>query len=281
MDLSKAPAPALRRAYVPVRLKFAIALAVALAWTTLSVWIAERWLVELGQLTHPLFALVAISFIAFVPGFMNAFLVATLLLDRRPKRRRQVWYPGVTVLAAYQEEAAIADTIRSVAAADYPGSLEVLVLNDGSTDRTSELARQPRAPRDIVRWTACFIARRKATRRSSWSATERATSCASISGTRTSSMLRRSRRSVAFCSAVRSRSAFWPPRPMTMPGFAVFTVIVTWLALRSISTWLIAASGSVRSTRCRSRRSSCSWSAYWRSLNQRDCQSFTIPTRKP
>jgi poly-beta-1,6-N-acetyl-D-glucosamine synthase len=141
MDMSKAPVPALRRAYVPVRLKFAIALAVALAWTTLSVWIAERWLVELGQLTHPLFALVAISFIAFVPGFMNAFLVATLLLDRRPKRRRQVWYPGVTVLiAAYQEEAAIADTIRSVAAADYPGPLEVLVLNDGSTDRTSELA---------------------------------------------------------------------------------------------------------------------------------------------
>ena len=95
------------------------------------------WMEELGAVTHPLFALVAISFIAYVPGFMNAFLVTTLLLDRRPKRAPLDSYPGVTILiAAYNEGAAIAETIASAAAEDYAGPLEILVLSDGSSDNT-------------------------------------------------------------------------------------------------------------------------------------------------
>ncbi len=129
------------RTYVPVRVKFGIAVAVALAWLIFSIWLSGRWLDELGAATHPLFALVAITFIAYVPGFMNAFMVATLLLDRRPERMPQPFYPGVTILvAAYQESEAIADTLESIAGEDYPGPLEVLVLNDGSTDDTAAIA---------------------------------------------------------------------------------------------------------------------------------------------
>jgi poly-beta-1,6-N-acetyl-D-glucosamine synthase len=130
-----------RRSYVPVRVKFSIAVGVALAWTIFSIWLSGHWMDELGAVTHPLFALIAITFIAYVPGFMNAFMVATLLLDRRPERRPQPVYPGVTILvAAYQEAEAIGDTLESIAAEDYPGPLEVLVLNDGSTDDTAAIA---------------------------------------------------------------------------------------------------------------------------------------------
>ncbi|QIK79563.1 hypothetical protein G7077_12245 [Sphingomonas piscis] len=90
--------------YIPIRVKFSIALLVALAWTFFSVWVSGRWMDELGAVTHWLFALIAITFIAYVPGFMNAFLVTTLLLDKRPRRVRPAFYPGVTILiAAYQE----------------------------------------------------------------------------------------------------------------------------------------------------------------------------------
>lgn len=126
-----------------VTIKFATALAVALTWTMFSVWLSARWMEDLGDYTHPLFALVAITFIAYVPGFMNAFLVTTLLLDRRPTRHPPAIYPGVSILiAAYEEGAAIADTLTGLAASDYPGELEVLVLNDGSTDGTGDIARQ-------------------------------------------------------------------------------------------------------------------------------------------
>jgi poly-beta-1,6-N-acetyl-D-glucosamine synthase len=132
---------AAQRRYVPVRAKFALALGAALAWLMLSIMLGRPWVRALGDETHPLVALFVISFIAYIPGFMNAFLVASLLLDRRPARRRLVIHPGVTILiAAYQEEAAIADTLRTIAGETYPGQIEVLVLNDGSTDRTARVA---------------------------------------------------------------------------------------------------------------------------------------------
>jgi biofilm PGA synthesis N-glycosyltransferase PgaC len=125
--------------------KFAIALAAALLWTMLSVWLSARWVDELGRVTDPLFALFAITFIAYVPGFMNCFLVTTLLLDRRPLRRRPVRYPGVSILiAAYNEAEAIADTIESAVEEDYPGELEILVLSDGSRDATVQVAQRAR-----------------------------------------------------------------------------------------------------------------------------------------
>ncbi len=129
--------PLRRRSYFPVRVKFVIAIFVALLWMMFSVWVSTKWMDELGAVTHPLFALVAITFIAYVPGFMNTFLVMTLLLDKRPQRRRLPFYPAVSVLiAAYNEADAIARTIESTAHEDYPGEVEILVLNDGSTDST-------------------------------------------------------------------------------------------------------------------------------------------------
>ncbi|HUJ30433.1 MAG TPA: glycosyltransferase [Candidatus Acidoferrum sp.] len=50
--------------------------------------------------------------------------------------------PRVTVLIpAYNEETVIADTVRAALASNY-ANLEVLVINDGSTDRTAEIVQQ-------------------------------------------------------------------------------------------------------------------------------------------
>lgn len=135
-------APARRRFYLPVRAKFALALVLALAWTGLSIWLSLRWLHDLAAVAGLALALIAIGFIAWVPGFMNAFLIATLLLDRKPRRNEVAEYPPLTVLvAAYNEAQGIADTLTSLARQDYPGTLEVLVLNDGSTDDTAAIVR--------------------------------------------------------------------------------------------------------------------------------------------
>ncbi|HWJ37403.1 MAG TPA: glycosyltransferase [Sphingomicrobium sp.] len=134
--------PAPRRRYLPIRAKFACALAVALAWTMVSIYLASAWMRDLSGLTNPLFALWVLTFIAFVPGFMNAFLATSLLLDKRPPRRRPAIYPGVTILiAAYNEENGIAATLESIAALNYDGAVEALILNDGSKDATVACAR--------------------------------------------------------------------------------------------------------------------------------------------
>ncbi len=127
--------------YVPVRAKFAIALLIGLAWAALSVWLSLRWIDDLtGLLGRPL-ALFVITFIAYVPGFMNAFLISSILMDRRPERRHLDRYPGVSILVAcYNEAPNIAATIDSLARQGYAGAMRVLILDDGSTDASVEAA---------------------------------------------------------------------------------------------------------------------------------------------
>ncbi len=144
------------RRYLTVRVKFALSLAVSLAWLALTTWVAVPWIEQLSSVTGRVLAFVAVGGIALVPGFMNAFLVASLLFDRRPARRRIYRYPGVTILiAAYNEEGSIADTLHSIECQRYPGPLEVFVIDDGSRDATAaiveaagydwvRLLRQPR-----------------------------------------------------------------------------------------------------------------------------------------
>ena len=121
--------------YVPVRAKFALALTVGLSWAALSIWLSLRWLDDLAGLIGLPLALFVIAFIAYVPGFMNAFLIASILMDRRPERRHLDRYPGISILvASYNEEANIAATIASLATQGYSGAMQVLILDDGSTD---------------------------------------------------------------------------------------------------------------------------------------------------
>jgi len=46
------------------------------------------------------------------------------------------------LVAAYNEAGGIRDTLRSLAAQNYPGPFEVLVLNDGSTHDTADITRR-------------------------------------------------------------------------------------------------------------------------------------------
>lgn len=40
-----------RRLYLPIPAKFALALTLAIAWTALSVWLSQRWLADLANVS--------------------------------------------------------------------------------------------------------------------------------------------------------------------------------------------------------------------------------------
>lgn len=133
--------------YLPVRAKYSLSLVFALAWLALSWWLADRWLHDLSAIMGPYLAWVAVGGIALVPGFMNAFLAASLLLDRRPRRQLPDHYPALSILiAAYNEGASIAGTLESIAKSGYPGELEVIVIDDGSSDDTADIATRQSYP---------------------------------------------------------------------------------------------------------------------------------------
>ena len=102
-----------------------------------SVWFSLPWYQDLSHVIGPFLAYFFITFIAIVPGFMNAFVAMALMLDRRPKVIVDQHYPPVTILiAAYNEEGSIASTLSGIFLQDYPADIRVIVINDGSSDKT-------------------------------------------------------------------------------------------------------------------------------------------------
>ena len=128
--------------YITIRWKFIITVAVSTLWMLLSIWLSAPWYDQLSEHTTPFIAAFLIGFIAIIPGFMNAFIMMALALDRRPRVPLFNNYPDVTVLvAAYNEAESIEDTVRSLMHQTYPGKLHVTVINDGSADTTANIVR--------------------------------------------------------------------------------------------------------------------------------------------
>ena len=82
---------------------------------------------------------------------------------------------------------------------------------------------------------ACFMARRKLMRFSSWAAMFSATSWALASGLRISMMFTFTGLPISLATSARMASTPTPPLPMSLPGRAVWMLTVTLLAARSMS----------------------------------------------
>lgn len=136
-----------KRRLLPVRAKYVFTLAAAAVWGTISYLLAVRWITDLSAVFGLVLAYMVVFAIAIVPGFMNAFIMVGLLFDRRPKRIARSTYPGISILvAAFNEEENILSTLRSVELQNYPGPLQVVVINDGSTDGTMTKLRGASCP---------------------------------------------------------------------------------------------------------------------------------------
>lgn len=141
-DLERTPRER-RCIYIKLPLKLALVIAIALGWAGFSFWLSLPWIETLGQsITMPL-AIAVIFGIAIIPGYLNANLIASLLIDRPPPLRFDLDFPAVTfVIACFNEEKTIEETLDHVLEQDYSGDMRILVADDGSTDRTAELARR-------------------------------------------------------------------------------------------------------------------------------------------
>ncbi len=123
--------------YLKIKSKFLISLAISFAWLGFSVWASLPWYADLSTHIGEPLSVFFITFIAIVPGFINSFVVSSLLFDHRPVLRQIDHYPDVTLLIpAYNEESSIQETVESALNQDYPSTIRVIVINDGSSDQT-------------------------------------------------------------------------------------------------------------------------------------------------
>ena len=124
--------------YIPIKYKFIISLIISILWVIFSYYVSKQWISDLSEVTSSIFlAIFIIAGIAYVPGFMNAFLVSSLLLDKQPKFK--VTYPtdDITILvAAYNEEVGIFNTLSYIKNQSYNGKINTIVINNNSNDNT-------------------------------------------------------------------------------------------------------------------------------------------------
>ena len=83
--------------------------------------------------------------IAVVLGMARLVVVMSLAIAQRVKQRPHPvtgYLPAVSVIVpAYNEEKVVVKTITSLLEQDYPSELEIVVVDDGSADRTYQTAR--------------------------------------------------------------------------------------------------------------------------------------------
>jgi poly-beta-1,6-N-acetyl-D-glucosamine synthase len=125
------------RQYIPIKKKFWISHCLAFIWMCISFYIALPWLIDLAHIVSFPLALLIIGGISYIPGYLNAFLVSSLLLDRQPPFKTEYPNEEITILiAAHNEEDKIFQTLKYIDSQDYSGKIKVFVINNCSTDQT-------------------------------------------------------------------------------------------------------------------------------------------------
>jgi biofilm PGA synthesis N-glycosyltransferase PgaC len=132
-----------RGIYLTVLAKFLLAQLFSLTWVGISIYLSYPWFLDLSRVVGDIPAFIIIMFIAYVPGYLVSFTTISLILDRQPPFKVCNPDAPVTILiAARNEEKNIADCIKYVSKQEYDGEITVLLVDNGSTDRTVEVARE-------------------------------------------------------------------------------------------------------------------------------------------
>jgi poly-beta-1,6-N-acetyl-D-glucosamine synthase len=129
--------------------RFAVAFSLTAAYLAFAVYASTPWRSELREALGPVMAWVIPLTLAYIPAVLIGFMVFTLatLRYRIPPVEppggswpRGEWPPVTIVIAARNEEEAIAATLDRIARLTYAGPIEVVLADNGSVDRTAELA---------------------------------------------------------------------------------------------------------------------------------------------
>ena len=128
--------------YIPIIRKFVYSHFIAFCWMALSIYISIPWLLDFGVIVTIPVAFLILAGIAYIPGYLNAFMVASLLFDRQPPLKYQNPIKPVTILiACHNEEKGIENTLSYLASQDYRGFMKIFVIDNHSSDDTAGVAR--------------------------------------------------------------------------------------------------------------------------------------------
>ncbi|MCQ2977965.1 MAG: glycosyltransferase family 2 protein [archaeon] len=124
--------------YITVKNKFIISIILTLANLALLLYIAIPWIQSLSSEFGLIMSIIIICGIAIGPGLLNFFLIISTILDKQ--KDIQIFdkpNEDVSILvAAYNEEELIYETLKSVSQQEYGGKIYLFALDNNSKDNT-------------------------------------------------------------------------------------------------------------------------------------------------
>ncbi|MBC2581682.1 glycosyltransferase family 2 protein [Clostridium sp. DJ247] len=130
-----------RKFYISVPVKFLVSHIFSLIWIVFSIYISINWIKDFSKIVSLPAAIIIITGIAYIPGYLNAFLIISLIMDRQPSFKNLYPLDDITILIAARNEAdKIDNTLSYIAKQDYTGKCKILVIDNGSTDLTTSNA---------------------------------------------------------------------------------------------------------------------------------------------
>jgi biofilm PGA synthesis N-glycosyltransferase PgaC len=130
---------------------FGLSIVCTALWVGFSIWISDKWRGELEDAIGPIAGWMIPILMAYIPGLVIWFMVFTLVFARYHELPIEPpagpwpsgeWPPVTVVVAAWNEQDAIAKTLERLAQTTYPGHVQVVLADNNSTDRTAELAAE-------------------------------------------------------------------------------------------------------------------------------------------
>ncbi|MDU6250026.1 MAG: glycosyltransferase family 2 protein, partial [Paeniclostridium sordellii] len=120
--------------YISVKTKFFINIVLSTILTLVAFSLSFPWIKDLSIILSPFASVFIISGIALLPGFMNAFLIVSLLSDKQPQiKDPTIVNDNITLLiSAYNEEASIFNTLKYVKDQVYNGNIYTIVIDNNS-----------------------------------------------------------------------------------------------------------------------------------------------------
>lgn len=133
-----------KKMYMTVKGKFIITLCAIILWTIICAAFEIPWFFTLSEDLHPVISVMIIVCLAVLPGIMITMTICGIILDqpRRPDIVKSDLEDITVLIAAYNEEASIYETIKSIYLQRYPEKLHLKVIDTNSNDNTkSEIFR--------------------------------------------------------------------------------------------------------------------------------------------
>ena len=120
---------------------FLISTMISFAYLICAIFININWINDIACYFGYFLSIYIVLFIALIPGFIFAFMLISLLGNKKEKKKISIEEDVTILIPMYNAKKSIKETIESIKKQKYCGNIYINIIDDGSTDGSLEMLK--------------------------------------------------------------------------------------------------------------------------------------------